>query len=191
MYSQNQEEKFILEALPDKGRLLDLGAFDGITFSNSRALIEKGWSGVLVEASPANADRCRINSKEYAAITCCVAISLEEEGLVRFYESGEMVGTTDIPHMEKWSKEVKFDEIIIYQMTLASMVRDFGNQFDFINIDVEGISGKLGLQAFDLFPDAKCFCIEHDYLEKELRAKAASLGFKEIHYNGENLIFAK
>ena len=54
MYSQNDEEKIILDLLKDQpvGRLLDIGAFDGKTFSNSLALFEKGWSGVVVEPNP-------------------------------------------------------------------------------------------------------------------------------------------
>lgn len=34
------------------GRLLEIGAFDAFAMSNSRALIELGWSAVLFEPSP-------------------------------------------------------------------------------------------------------------------------------------------
>lgn len=60
MYSQFEEEVAILKALepapPHKGeptnKFLDIGAWHPTTFSNTRALVEKGWSGVLVEPSP-------------------------------------------------------------------------------------------------------------------------------------------
>ena len=54
MYSQRDEEKYILEACKDSTnrRLLDVGAWDPKTFSNSRALIESGWGGLLIEFSP-------------------------------------------------------------------------------------------------------------------------------------------
>ena len=43
MYSQNQEEQIILDYFNDVkvGHVLDIGANDGKTFSNSLALIER------------------------------------------------------------------------------------------------------------------------------------------------------
>lgn len=53
-YSQNGEGRIIHEFFGDfKGTLLDLGANDGITLSNSRGLIEAGWTGALVEPAKA------------------------------------------------------------------------------------------------------------------------------------------
>ena len=50
MYSQNNEEEIILNFFKEKkGIFLDLGAYDGIGLSNTRALAEKGWKGVCVE----------------------------------------------------------------------------------------------------------------------------------------------
>jgi FkbM family methyltransferase len=56
MYSQNNEDeivaKFFADAKFGECNLLDVGANDGKTFSNSLYLIEQGWSGVLLEPSP-------------------------------------------------------------------------------------------------------------------------------------------
>lgn len=52
-YSQNGEQEAILKIFGEsEGRFLDIGAYDGKTFSNTLALIERGWSGVLIEPSP-------------------------------------------------------------------------------------------------------------------------------------------
>lgn len=54
-YSQFDEEQHVLAAFSHKtepGRFLDIGAWDPITFSNTRALFELGWSGVMIEPSP-------------------------------------------------------------------------------------------------------------------------------------------
>ena len=53
-YSQNKEDLSVLNYFGKdfKGLVLDIGANDGITLSNSRLLIESGWDGVLVEPSP-------------------------------------------------------------------------------------------------------------------------------------------
>ena len=58
-YSQNGEQPVILETLAalgiEKGHLVDLGAGDGFTMSNSRALLEKGWTGDLYDGDPKGA----------------------------------------------------------------------------------------------------------------------------------------
>ena len=52
-YSQNNEEEVILNYFDGKiGTFLDVGANDGVTLSNTRALAERGWRGVLIEPSP-------------------------------------------------------------------------------------------------------------------------------------------
>ena len=58
-YSQNGEQAEILRVFDtigiDKGHLVDLGAGDGYTMSNSRALLEKGWTGDLYDGDPKGA----------------------------------------------------------------------------------------------------------------------------------------
>ena len=53
MYSQGGEEKVIVEYFDGyRGTFLDIGAFDGKTFSNTKRLSDLGWRGVLVEPAP-------------------------------------------------------------------------------------------------------------------------------------------
>lgn len=58
-YSQNGEQAHILRFVDvmgiDVGHLVDLGAGDGVTMSNTRALLERGWSGYLLDGDPRGA----------------------------------------------------------------------------------------------------------------------------------------
>lgn len=58
-YSQNGEQAHILHYFEimgiKKGHLVDLGAGDGYTMSNTRALLEKGWTGDLYDGDPKGA----------------------------------------------------------------------------------------------------------------------------------------
>lgn len=58
-YSQNGEQAHILHYLDTigitKGHLVDLGAGDGYTMSNTRALLERGWTGDLYDGNPKGA----------------------------------------------------------------------------------------------------------------------------------------
>ncbi len=70
IYSAKDEQliiKNLLHALAPKERyLIDIGAHDGITFSNSYALLESGeWSGVLVEPDRERASKLLSNIKAF------------------------------------------------------------------------------------------------------------------------------
>lgn len=58
-YSQNGEQAVILEILNalgiENGHLVDLGAGDGYTLSNTRALLDNGWTGDLYDGDPKGA----------------------------------------------------------------------------------------------------------------------------------------
>lgn len=58
-YSQNGEQAHILHYFDvmgiDRGHLVDLGAGDGVTMSNTRALLNKGWTGDLYDGDPKGA----------------------------------------------------------------------------------------------------------------------------------------
>ena len=58
-YSQYGEEEHILHIFDvlgiAKGHLVDLGAGDGVTMSNSRALLDRGWTGDLYDGDPKGA----------------------------------------------------------------------------------------------------------------------------------------
>ena len=52
-YSQYDEQQYILAALEgEPGRFLDIGGYHPTDKSNTRALVELGWSGVIIEPSP-------------------------------------------------------------------------------------------------------------------------------------------
>lgn len=52
-FSQNREQRIILDFFgAHRGTFLDIGANDGVTLSNTRALALLGWSGILVEPAP-------------------------------------------------------------------------------------------------------------------------------------------
>jgi len=51
------------------GFLVDVGANDGITFSNSRALLERKWKGMLVDPNPTAFRLLVDNSEGFEGVT--------------------------------------------------------------------------------------------------------------------------
>ena len=54
-YSQFEQDKFVYENFfinKNKGYFVDIGAHDGVTFSNSKFFEELEWDGVCIEPNP-------------------------------------------------------------------------------------------------------------------------------------------
>lgn len=197
MYSQNQEEVFIVNNLMNdhRKRFLDIGAYDGRTFSNTLALVERGWSGICIEPSPSVYPALFDLHKSNQNIkTINVAVG-KINGSVKFFDSnGDAISTVNLDHKSKWEKNanVKFKEINVPMISIESMFNDYGKDFSFINLDVEGNSHELFcmLPLSDL-KNLRLICVEHDSKQSKLISYASRYGFSQIHVNGENLILGK
>lgn len=193
MHTQNDEAQIIARYFAGRtGRFLDVGAHDGETFSNSRGLVLAGWSGVLVEPAPgpflSMLDRYGGNP----SITLINAAVADVPGLVTFHESGgDMVGSINDAHAERWSSAVKFRDYTLCAITPAQLLSRVGTAFDFISLDVEGGSADLFHAMLAAGATADCWCIEHDGRADEILRAAAMLGMDELGRNAENIIVGK
>ena len=192
MYSQNNEEEVILKYLGNStGTFLDIGAFDGITFSNTYELVKHGWKGVMVEASPRTFVKLQNNVKEFknnlTLVNACIVT--DEQKLVNFYDNIEATATHNLPNVEKWKQQTPFEMIAVMTCHHKTLLEKVGHMYDFVNIDVEGSSTDLFMCLYDELPDVKIWCVEHDGNDKAIIEKAK--GCKVLLRNGENLILAK
>lgn len=195
MYSQNQEELFILEYFKDQptGKFIDIGAYDVFKFSNVRALYEKGWKGILVEPAPENfksiSDHYK-EDKEMEVLNCAVGVN---GGEVDFYSCEDAVSTTNIDHMKKWEAAgVPYKKIRVTQVNVIDFMNQYCKDIDFLSIDTEATN----IQLFRMIPDfvfeqIKLLCIEHDNQDEEISARLKRFGFNTLHTNAENIILAK
>jgi FkbM family methyltransferase len=188
MYSQNDEEKTIGDLFGGHiGKFIDIGAFDGVQFSNTRALAEKGWGGVLVEPSPSSFPALE---KAYAGnllVTTVNAALSSDIGGVKFYDNG-CISTTSKKFRDEYPNE-KFEEITVPTITWGALFGRFGLDFDFVNIDTEGTN----LDVLKLFPfnrvKPRCICIEHERVRvKEILDVFKMNGYREHNRTGENII---
>lgn len=53
-YSQVGQDDWVLSVIGNKGYFVDMGAFDGVHFSNTLKLEEAGWEGLCIEPNPTN-----------------------------------------------------------------------------------------------------------------------------------------
>jgi FkbM family methyltransferase len=195
-YSQYGEEAFILAYFSRQapGRFLDIGAYDGETFSNTKALTDRGWHGVLVEPDPYAFTGLVNRYKQVPeSILVNAALSLKP-GLMQFYTThGDAISTSDDRHRQAWTKAGStFTPIYVQGMTAEDLLAAFPGPYEFVNLDVEACNWDL-LQRLPLETlGTRLLCVEHDGHQNEIRAWAATKGLScQIHLNGTNLLVGR
>lgn len=204
-HSQHQEQSVILEYFNGRtGNLLDIGSNDGITFSNSLALIQCGWAGDLVEPSHEAFRRlCQLHVHRENVYLHNVAI-WDRNGEVDFYESGPLVNGHDfalvsslkVDETQRW-KTVRKPEHrpVAYKQTKVIaidwktfMQHSYCKTYDFITIDVEGCELDI-LRQMDLTAlGCKMICVEYNGKDQD---KFDALIPMPLHWkNRTNLIYA-
>jgi len=198
MYSQNREEEIIVDLLSAEkrvGHFLDVGAYDGITFSNTLRLAELNWSGVCVEPSPTVFPQLLKRHATNERIALVQAAVGPANAFVEFWDSGgDALSTTDAAHREKWIKgySAKFAKMLVYTITFDDLFTQFGKVFDFINLDVEGVSASMFmLLPLQTLEACRVLCVEHDGKMPEIQAHAKRFGFEYVYHNGENIILSR
>jgi len=210
MYSQNEEEKYILEyfGIRDiKGTFLSIGENDGITFSNVRALAERGWDGVCIEPAPITFQKLS-GLYHFNSLVAPYKLAIGNiDGMISMQASGTLLGKGDTDLVSTIvPKEVKrFENVVHYETIAVDCVRWetfqklYAQQvaYDFISIDAEGMDWSIlqQMQDYCTLDFAFMVCIEWNG-DNELAAKYHSIldvkqGMKVIYTSGENLIYAR
>lgn len=198
MFSQNNEEEYILNHFSGfTGNLLDVGAYDGATFSNSRALMLQDWKGVLVEPDAACfSGMAKLYQGNSNATLVNAAVTVDQTGIIQFFSNPGALATTQHAgteaHLNKWAGCGIFQPIWVGSLSVKDLMARFPDDYDFINIDVEGFN----IELFGAFPweeMSKCrmVCVEHDNRIPEVEARLNPLGYVEKYTNGENIILGR
>lgn len=191
-YSQRDEQKHILEYFGNDGIFIDIGAFHPETFSNVRALFERGWRGVCIEPSKPCYPALEAAYKNTDVETYNCAIG-NETGIFDLPDSGgDALSSTDPEHVKKWEKKgVKFTKVPTQFYTLADITRKSKYKaFNFVNIDVE--NDRLGI---DILKQVQLYSVGMICLECEPKnrdeVKAYLEGWREIYNSDENILMAR
>jgi FkbM family methyltransferase len=199
MFSQNDEERLVLDFFGSfRGRFLDVGAYDGKTFSNTRALALAGWGGVAVEASACAARKLEALYADRSDVLALHAALTEVDNgnHVELWETPDALSTTETAHREKWGAYTRFERILVPSISVPALVGKLGEPYHFVSVDTEGTSVPLAIVLLRhleaRWPGFVALaCVEHDGRFDELRAAFEPLRFRELARNGENLLFGR
>jgi FkbM family methyltransferase len=150
-YSQYGEQEFILNFFGDKkGVLVDIGAADGINNSNTKKLIENGWSGLLVEPTPVNYNKLiELHSNNHNIIieNCgCGDITKDAVFYIDNNDEYHQISTFLQEQKEFCADYFKcsFNEIDLKLINTTELLMKHNLiNIDFISIDTEGYDEKV------------------------------------------------
>lgn len=151
-YSQVSQDLWVLETLKYKnnGYFLDVGAYDGIEFSNSYLLeSEYNWSGTLVEANPSNFYKMIKNRPNTNNVMCAIT---DEAGYMTINDNG----------MSSQLTKNSLQKIETKTFEQLFQLYNIPNSIDYMSLDIEGYE-SLALTKFPFHTHTcKTMTVEHN-----------------------------
>jgi FkbM family methyltransferase len=205
-YGQYQQDKYLDKLFKGKsnGTFVDIGAHDGLTFSNSYFFEKvRNWKGVCVEPIPEIFAKLN-ETRNCIKINGCVSNKVGTEKFLRV--RGEYVDTEmlsglledyDARHLERIDREIKEyggskEEIEVKCYDINQVLKENSiKKVDFFTIDTEGNELKiLKTIDFDGF-DFDILLVENNYQTEEMNEFMTSKGFKRIKKIGHDEVYRK
>ena len=204
LYGQNKEDATLLALFENfkTGTILDIGAFTGTQYSNSLALIEKGWGGLMIEPSP---DAFRQLMKLHAGrphvhlVNALIMPEATPGKLVRFAVTNDAVSTADKEWEEIWSKAATYQPIYCPEVSMSALgqlAEELHLSFDCLSLDTEGMTldlAKAWLKEPRLSSRTRVACVEHSGAGRcDLPAlDELFAAWTKVEVNGENVIYSR
>ncbi len=146
--AQFGEDRFLDEYFAHKrdGVFVEVGAYDGVEMSNSYFFEQRGWTGLLVEADPDVAARCRAARPRSVVVNCAV-VAPGTSPTVTFQISEEHKSLSSLSFdrsrreaLETITGAVRLREVSVPARTLDDVLAQHAPAapIDFVTIDVEG-----------------------------------------------------
>jgi len=198
-YSQYKEELFLLEYFSNKnnGFLVDIGAADGQTNSNTKKLIDIGWSGLLVEPNKKNFDKIselyKGNDKIKKENLGCSDKTINN---VKFFidKNDEMEQCSTFS--EEFSINVKNYYNCEYVETVSNLIKTSDlfkkhkiDYIDFLSIDAEGYDSLIikGIDFNNVSVDL--LCVEN--IDEDCSNILLEKGYSLVHQTVGNKFYKK
>lgn len=203
MHSQNLEEKYILDYFGSYvGTFCDVGCNDCLTFSNTRALFERGWRGINVDPSPKAIAKCKELYKGHKGIYIYEYAISSHNGKKILNQSGALCTSNDVglvstfhqSEMDRFKRTVAYEPIEVKTFKWKTAINRWSiKTFDMISLDIE--SDELNVLPDIDLTETKLICIEHNG-SQEKKTKylecTSKYGLDKIIYeSGENLIIVR
>jgi len=189
-FSEHGQDFFVAELLGmlKYGFFVDIGANDGVAFSNSYFFERQlGWRGIAIEPIPGAYDKLKQN-RTCRALNCCVGNASRKEKFLVLPEIAEhlsgMLKTYDRRHisrikdkLNRCSGESQVIEVDCYTLT-ALLEREGISRIDYLSVDTEGAEIQV-LQGMDFRQcPVSVLTIENNYRDIRIPLMLSRRGFR-------------
>jgi len=198
-YSQYGEEVVIDSFFNKKknGFCVDVGAANGIRYSNSRYLIEElNWSAVLIEPHPTFFDELKELYKNTDTVSLLNIAAHSKTGKLPFYVYGRdehaQVSTLSESFKERviniHGNKYEDEPTIVNVESLKNILKDLPF-VDFLSIDCEGVDMEvIKSNDWEMYrPDL--VCVEQSMPEEEIVEFMSSVNYKLYKKTAGNMFF--
>lgn len=185
-YSQFEQDKIVHQILNQKeGVFLDIGASDGITFSNSYFFEKMGWKGLCIEPRKQAFDKLtqirNCNYENILVTNVSETVTFQEindygsglSGIVKYYHP---------KHNIRILKDAKNSDKICYKAQTHN-IQDILDKYDmksidYCSIDTEGSEFEI-IKGIDFNKTSiKIFTIENNYNDNEIKRYLQKKGYR-------------
>lgn len=159
-----KQDEWVLDKIGSAGIFSEVGAFDGITHSNTLLLEQEGWVGTLIEGHKTYANMCRLN-RPYCETHHAL---IGSGGLEVFAVGGQWSGIVD--HMAKeFADEHKRRSNHAYLLQSKPLADVIGTPIlDYLSIDTEGGEFWILKDWFEAGGRTRSLTVEFRYEQAEL-----------------------
>jgi FkbM family methyltransferase len=186
-YGQVKQDQFINEFIfkgKKTGFFVEIGANNGITFSNSYFFEKLGWNGICIEPAP---DTFRELVKNRKCTCLQLAVSITEGQLDFCVVEGSsvlngLIDNYDSKQVERIKRESESTKIIKVATRTAESIFDEHNvkHIDFCSIDTEGAELDV-LKSINFNKiTIDCFVIENNHSNNEIADFMNNIGYKKV-----------
>jgi len=202
-HSQHGEDALLWELLGEKtsGYYVEVGAYDGVSFSNSYFFEAIGWTGLLVEPNPDLYARCR-EARPASRVVQAAVGGRDASGSVRLFTVGGRPGVdalsytrADQAHVERIRREggqtIPVDVPLTSLDALLALAPPAA--VDFVSVDVEGAELEVldGLRLEKWRPQV--LLVEDNSGGRDTRVAeyVARHGYRHVRRRGCNVLYSR
>ena len=192
------------------GLFVEVGAFDGISYSNTWGLAEQGWEGLMVEPIPDLAAKCRHNHRNHPRVHVVETAIGDHQGVASLVLAGALTTANhdqaaEYRRMDFFRASVPATDTLIDvpMTTLDSLLedREVPAEFDLLVVDVEGYEGAvfagfslarwspkmLIVELMDTHPELSLTAAADAQLSTEIQA----VGYRIVYKDHINTVFVR
>jgi FkbM family methyltransferase len=125
--------------------IVDVGAYDGVSLSNSRPFLLEGWRGVLIEPHPVQFARLREAYESSPNVDCVHCACSDEAGVLPLFLGSDgpetMMSTLSRDENPWFNAHRSAESVEVDVQTLDAVLErlDFPSEFGILLVDAEGM----------------------------------------------------